>query len=143
VIPTIPPEGEPRGAEATPEFRPREWSELQITFLSDDRIEIRIGENTETRNCAEFGLASKRNGSPLGAWKRLCKMAKTKGVIQFRDDDPWGTIEKQVQEIRKVLRGKYGITDDPIPFRKKTRRNPADFGYHAQFKLRCHPSYDT
>lgn len=143
MTPTVPPEGQRKGAEPTPEFQPQQWSELQITFLSDDRIEIRIGENTETRNCAEFGFA-RNNGRPKLAWETLRDMARRKGIVQIAADSrQWADTEKRIQEIRKVLRTKYGVADDPIPYRKKTRRNPADFGYHAQFKLRCHPSYDT
>lgn len=90
------------------------WEAVEIVFLSDERVQIRNGANSETRNYAEFGFADGRNENPNQAWKMLRALA-AEGVIRNEKEAglPWPKVEKQIQEIRKILRKHFGISADP------------------------------
>jgi hypothetical protein len=113
------------------------WEAIEIEFLSDERVQIRNGANSETRNYAEFGFADGRNENPNQAWKILRALA-AEGVIRNEREVglPWPKVEKQIQEIRKILRKHFGISADPVPFVK-------DLGYKACFKIGLGRSFHT
>ena len=61
------------------------WEEIEILFLSDERVQILNGTNRETRNYAEFGFADGRTSGPNQAWGALRAMAQQRGVLQVVD----------------------------------------------------------
>jgi len=123
-------------------LRPRGWDDVVVVFLSDERVQITVGTQTETRNYAEMGFASKKNGTPIRAWEMLRMIAIEEGILKVASDSrKWAEVEKRVQEIRRIFRSVFGLADDPLPYIKRTRRDPEDFGYHAQFKIGLGPSY--
>lgn len=135
-------ERSPMGAPR-PVLQADNWEDIEILFLSDERVQITLGTQTETRNYEEMGFASKQNGKPVLAWVALREMAERGGVTQVVGDrEMWAAVEKRIQEIRKVLRHRFGLTDDPLPF-KKMQRGSKDFGYRAKFKVGCRPSYES
>jgi hypothetical protein len=113
------------------------WDTIEILFLSDERVQIRNGPNTETCNYAELGFADGRNENPKQAWKMLRALA-AEGVLRNAEEAgvPWPKVEKQIQEIRKVLRKYFGISADPVPFVQ-------DVGYKACFKIGLGRSFHT
>jgi hypothetical protein len=120
------------------------WEDIEILFLSEHRVQITVDTYSETRNYEEMGFASKKNGVPVLAWAALREMAQRGGVTQIVGDRrKWTEVEKRIQELRKVLRHRFGLTDDPLPFKKKKRRDSEDFGYRAKFKVGCRPSYKS
>jgi hypothetical protein len=114
------------------------WENIEISFLSDERIQIRNGTVLETRNYGEFGFEDGRSGKPNQAWVTLRALAEERGLIQAptKAHRDWSRVEKRIQEIRKVLRNHFGISHDPIPYVEGT-------GYRALFKIDCRPSYET
>jgi hypothetical protein len=114
------------------------WDRVEISFLSDERVQIRNGTRTETRNYAELGFADSRSGKPNRAWETLRALAEANGIIQDGASTAaaWTQVEKRIQEIRKTLRSHFDISTDPIPFVGGT-------GYRAYFKIGCGPSFDT
>lgn len=120
------------------EGKPADWNCIEISFLSDERVQIRNGQNTETRNYGEFGFADRRNGKPNRAWLTLRHLAEAGGTVREAAGTGrnWAKVEKQIQEIRKVLRQHFGISADPIPFVEGT-------GYRTCFKIGCSPSFHT
>ena len=112
------------------------WGAVEIVFLSDKRVQIRNGTNSETLNYAEFGFEDGRTGNPNHAWETLCALAEQGGTIQdaSKIGGSWRKVEKRIQEIRKVLREHFLISADPIPF-------ISGVGYKACFKIRCGPSF--
>jgi len=122
----------PRGAETA------SWNTIEISFLSDERVQLRHSVKSETRNYAEFGFADGRSGKPNQAWETLRAMAEDGGTIRDAAKvlRTWPKVEKRIQEIRKVLRAHFGISDDPIPFVE-------GIGYRARFKIGCSPSFHT
>ena len=114
------------------------WDAIEIQFISDERVQIRNGTNTQTLNYEEFGFSDSRNGSPNQAWVLLRTLAEKRGTIRNATEagQVWAKVEKRVQEIRRVLRARFGIVADPIPFIEGT-------GYQANFKIGCRRSYET
>jgi hypothetical protein len=115
-----------------------DWEQIEIIFLSDERVQIRNGKSIETRNYAEFGFQDGRSQNPNRAWETLRRLAELRGIIRDGTQGrlPWPKVEKRVQEIRRVFREHFGISLDPVPFVERT-------GYQARFKIGCGPSYRT
>jgi hypothetical protein len=136
--------GSPRAAEGIGGQRQRaaKWEDIEICFLSEYRVQIRNGTNTESGNYDELGFADRRakrgDPKPNQAWVTLRAMAEQNGIIQdgTKMGATWPKVEKRIQEIRKVLRKHFSITADPIPFVK-------GIGYQAVFKISCSPAYAT
>ena len=62
------------------------WQEIEITFLSDHRVEICCGANRNTYNYGELGFQDRRSGKsqepkPTRAWVMLCGIAQQKGTL--------------------------------------------------------------
>ncbi len=139
---------------------PLTWDkDVAIIFLSDERVQVKRGDEYSTMNYAEFGFEDKRNGKPDQAWVLLREMAENKGVLQkperrvpeavlktarARDTElhralevqtrDWAKKQKHVETIRKRLREHFQIPDgDPIP--------ATAAGYQTAFQLGCGPSY--
>jgi hypothetical protein len=116
----------------------RSWKDIEIRFLSDERIAVSNAGSNETHNYAEMGFEDGRKGTPTLAWQILKQLAESKGIIELETinglDIP--KLEKRVQEIRRVFRNQFGIPNDPLPYVKGT-------GYVAQFKISCAPSFPT
>ena len=123
--------------------QPRDWSEIAICFLSDERVQVTIGTETQTHNYAEMGFASKKNGTPIEAWGTLRVLARHEGSLRaVADPTVWATYEKRIQEIRRKFKTHFRLAEDPIPFIKKKGRASEVFGYQTKFNISCHPSIE-
>jgi len=113
------------------------WDEVEIRFLSDERVQITTVGATETRNFAEFGFADGRSGKPNLAWITLKSLAVGDGVFQQPNTGQgWPKVEKRMQEIRSRLREYFNLDDDPLPYVERV-------GYRARFRIHCAPSFKT
>ena len=114
------------------------WETIEISFTSEERVQIRNGATTETRNYTDFGFEDGRSQKPNRAWEALRVLAAEGGVIRdpAKTGGKWPEVEKRMQEIRKVLRKHFGISADPIPF-------VAGAGYQALFKINVRRSFHT
>jgi hypothetical protein len=115
-----------------------DWPEIEIEFLSDLRVQIRSGPQTETFNYGDLGFEDRRNGKPNRAWLLLRHLAESNGMIREAKEVqmPWPKVEKRVQEIRQFLRQYFGISSDPLPFAEGN-------GYRTRFQIVRARSYDT
>jgi hypothetical protein len=114
------------------------WDDITISFLSDERVQIWIGNQTETCNYAELGFQDHRDDKPRRAWTLLRIIAETGGTISDtgKTHGSWSQVEKGIQEIRQLLRQYFGISADPVPY----VNGP---GYKTRFKIERAPSYDN
>jgi hypothetical protein len=117
------------------------WEDIEIAFLSEGRVQIRSGQETETCNFGDLGFADGRTGkNPRRAWIVLQIMAQSGGIIRDtqKTHGTWSRVEKRIQEIRELLRQYFGMSSetDPIPFVDGT-------GYRARFRIVTAPSYDS
>jgi hypothetical protein len=113
------------------------WQEIEITFLSDERIEIQSGSNGRTTyNYGELGFEDRRNGKPSLAWEVLRELARRDGDMPRPPaGTPRAKIQKRIEEIREKLGSHFKIAGDPIPFNGNT--------YKASFKVGLRRSFDT
>jgi hypothetical protein len=116
---------------------PTSWEEVDILFLSDERVQIWIAGKPETRNYDEMGFADQRNGTPSKSWSVLRILAQNQGMIPVtgRSGKEWAAIEKQIERTRKLLQKFFGISGDPLPLEKHV-------GYRLRCKVRFAPSSD-
>jgi len=116
--------------------RATSWLGVQISFLSDHRINLRNGDRLETYGYSELGFADQRNGKPNLAWIVLRTLAEHRGTLSGANSTAvaWTFIEKRIQEIRKTLRVRFDLPGDPLPLVSKTT-------YQAVFKIECAPCY--
>lgn len=117
----------------------KSWRKIQITFMDERTIQIRIGEDVRSVNYTDFGLEDHRSGRPKGAWILLRALAFEGGEINpfekaRRPFPAISAFEKRVQELRKHLKTYFGIPTDPIEF---TRR----IGYRCNFTIRLDRGY--
>jgi len=115
-------------------LRPQSWEGLAIRFLSDERVQLVVGDERETLNYAEFGFEDGRSKKPNLAWTTLRTLAEQQGTLSQPTDASWAKVEKRIQEIRRVFRGRFGVNDDPLPYTNGV-------GYKARFQIGCAPSY--
>lgn len=116
---------------------PPGWANIEICFLSDDRIEITQSGRTDTRNYSEMGFEDRRNGTPTKAWETLRTLAENDGVLESKSTSrAWRHVEKDVQAIRQALKKHFGISADPLPYEEGV-------GYRAQLKIGRAPSFDS
>jgi hypothetical protein len=115
------------------------WQDVEIIFLSDHRVQIRInGKLAEPANYAELGFDDGRSQNPNKAWLTLRSLAENRGVLKDGRTvgEPWLKVEKRIQEIRKVFRELFGISADPVPFVEGV-------GYQSVFNIHCGLSFRT
>jgi hypothetical protein len=108
----------------------REWHDLTITFISDERVSVAFtGTDNETRNYEEIGFADRRGGKPCQAWIILRELSgDPKG--------PWRIDKKRAQDIRSRLRRLFKIESDPFPFAERQ-------GYSPRFTLTRSQAFES
>jgi hypothetical protein len=116
---------------------PKSWNEVEISFISDERVQIRAGCGiVKTYNYTELGFEDSRNGKPNLAWEMLRYLGGSQGFLERPlPGSVRAKAQKRLQEIRNALRKLYKIESNPIPF------NGVD--YQASFKISRKPSFDT
>jgi hypothetical protein len=113
------------------------WMEIQIEFISEERVQIWFQGEPTTVNYEEMGFCDRRNGRPNRCWSLLRLLAQHQGTIPVagRRSTDWPAIEKRVQQIRKLLQSHFGISQDPLPFEKRV-------GYQLRCQIKFGSSFD-
>jgi hypothetical protein len=120
-----------------PGAKARAWEEVEIRFLSDNRVQVKAGVQSEPLTYAEFGFEDGRSKTPTLAWRTLRCLAEAGGTIKRTENGRTGAkLEKRIQQIRTTLRKRFQLETDPIPFIK-------GIGYQARFRINCGPSYNS
>jgi hypothetical protein len=108
--------------------KPKSWLDVEISFLSDHRVEVCINGEQKHYNYGEFGFEDRRNGKQSRAWTVLYEIAGRNGTIpQAQPGKDRAMIQKRIEEIRERLRARFKIESDPIPFNGNA--------YQASFKI--------
>jgi hypothetical protein len=115
-----------------------DWEDVEIEFLSDERVQIWTGNKIETRNYGDMGFMDKRDDKPNQSWVILRTIAELGGTLadSAAARKKWPAVEKQIQRIRKALREHFALHGDPIPF-------VHEVGFRTRFKIRCAASFKT
>ena len=123
--------------QSTLEPKLSDWTQLDVRFLSDERVQIFFDASNATLNYAEFGFEDRRDGTPNAAWGMLLLLAKENGTVSRPySKESWNSVEKRMQEIRGALREYFRLASNPIPFVKNV-------GYKTAFKISCAPAFDS
>lgn len=119
------------------DWQAQNWADVEICFVSDQRVQITVGAHTETLNYAEFGFVDGRSGTPSLAWLTLRVLAEARGTLYREQNGREGTrVEKRMQAIRATLRNYFKLDGDPLPLIK-------GIGYQTQFRISCAPAYNS
>jgi hypothetical protein len=113
------------------------WEGIEITFISDERVQVKVGPQAQTLNYTEMGFDDQRSGKPNEAWGLLRALAKAGGVIpeSARDSKDFIAMGKRIERMRQRLKEHFQITSDPLP------HDPVR-GYCCQFKIGCARSFE-
>lgn len=124
---------------AFPKWQASRWDEVELRFLSDHRIEVRIANEivAASLNYTEMGFQDRRSGNPNSSWEILRNLAERHGVIPdtARLTGEWAAAEKRIGRTRDTLRKRFGLLDDPLPFEKGK-------GYQTRFRIGCAASFE-
>jgi hypothetical protein len=123
-------------ARPTPALK---WEDVDISLLSDERIQVQIVSQRATCNYAEFGCVDQRTGRANKVWEMLKTLARAHGVIpdiNRTDTKGWPAMEKRLERLRKLLKYQFHLSEDPLPFRRGT-------GYRLRCKIGNAASFDT
>ena len=122
-----------------------DWKDLTITFLSDNRVQMKIGDRMfSSCTCEELqdaGFWDRHAQRPTKAWDALRLLAEGNGTRSTSFEDR-RHVEIRMSEMRKKLRAyltSEGIEisdSDPLPYDKHTRTYTATFtiGVGTNFK---------
>lgn len=120
-----------------------EWADLTIRVLSDERVQVHLGDKSWTANYAEFGFEDRRDEKQNQAWGRLLELAQQSGVLP--SPSPTGPsagralahLQWDVGQIRRVLKRHFPMMNgDPLPFVDGKE-------YRAAFTIYCAPASDS
>jgi hypothetical protein len=111
------------------------WSDLEVRFVSEERVRVSVGTTIENLNYAEMGFEDRRSHKPTLAWDVLKALAENLGTLKV-SERAWSKTERRIQEIRKILRDRYRLKGDPLPYVDSE-------GYRAEFRILCNASYDA
>src|ERR1017187_3897558 len=116
--------------------RERVWEDIEIVFISDERVQVKDGTQIQTLNYNEMGFEDRRSGKPNQGWGVLRALAQAGGVIpeSARDAKDFIGMGKRIERIRHTLKTHFQITSDPVGKDAK--------GYHCLFKIGYAPSFD-
>ena len=123
------------GNMGSPEPLPALWEDIRLSFFNEHALEITVGQSKRTYQYDELGMADQRTGKPNLAWQTLHALASN-GTLNRPTGltSKWTSVEKRVQELRKWLRDRFGISSDPLPFVPNT-------GYRHKFRITLARSY--
>jgi hypothetical protein len=120
--------------------RPVFWREITFTVCNEHTVEIATRQSRRNFSYEDLQLCDRRDGTPDSRWQMLLRLAGHDGVLKrpplslgHRDDGWWSTWKKDIQGLRKWLRGRFQIAGDPLPF--------SEGGYSAQFGIGLRGSY--
>ncbi len=109
-----------------------DWEDVEISFLSKDRAQLKVSHTTEIRDYAAMGFEDIRTGNPIKAWAvlRLLGWSQASGnsinkVLMGAD---WEVAKKHIQTIRRKVRTVFGLPGDPVPFVRGR-------GFRARFRI--------
>lgn len=106
-----------------------QWSDLEIRFIYGDKVSVKVKSETGVFNCAEMGMASKKNGEPTEQWNLLREFAKGHGRFDWDSLAANRTIQKRKQNLAKDLCAFFKIIGDPFIYVKDIK------GWEARFHI--------
>ncbi len=99
------------------------WSDIEIVFVNNENIEIKVGGTKDKKHYSEMGFEDKRKGEPDRAWKRLMLFALQAGTITsdfnnniLKKNDDYYVKLKDIESINEKLCTFFKVINEkPIP----------------------------
>jgi len=112
--------------------RPESWEDIELTFIGDHDLEIRIGDKVKKLNYKEIeGFEDRRNGMPSQLWAMVRAFGKVSdGTIPdaARHGKEWLATKKKIERASQALRKHFRMTSDPFPY-------ISNLGYRSRVKI--------
>jgi hypothetical protein len=108
-----------------------QWHEVKITLLDAENVSIKIKNNVVKKHYAEMGFKDNRTSKPSKLWSCFKGLLLSNGEITNYQKTKKAVIEKNISDLRRMLKRYFAIKDDPIPY-KKTK---ASTGYKTVFLI--------
>ncbi|MCB2230283.1 7-cyano-7-deazaguanine synthase [bacterium] len=106
------------------------WSDITIEVTSDNAIRVRVGDITRSYAALDVGFRDGRTAETLSKqWKLLLVFAYCDGALSWTSPYAKPDKAKPVQELAKVLKSFFGLSESPF------HRYSKEFGWVAKFKL--------
>ncbi|MCL5103100.1 MAG: hypothetical protein M1133_03150 [Armatimonadetes bacterium] len=105
------------------------WSDLEIKFVYGDKVSVKVLSETGVFNCAEMGMASKKNGEPTKQWELLRDFAKGHRRLDWDSPAADRKNQKRKENLAKDLRAFFGIGGDPFVYLEEIK------GWEARFRI--------
>ena len=118
----------------------KSWQDVSIRFTSDFAVQVTVGKVSDRRSYVEMGFEDKRKKSatatsPDSAWVLFREIAKLGGVVgkppHAGEKAKWTKVETGVSSINKKLKAIFGLSANPIAYRRSDKCYRAEF--HVEF----------
>ena len=107
-----------------------QWKDIQIDMVSRESLVARVGGITKRFHGFDMGFRDGRRVDMLNKqWDLLETLAMNNGTLNWDAKGFKRPTQKRIEELNKVLRYFFGLTDNPIaPYKKKV-------GWVAKFQI--------
>ena len=104
------------------------WTDVEMYLMDEDHFKIKVRKVQKVITYSEMGFKKDRSIKKTKLWVVLLKfaMADNSPVAYY---DERATVEKDVQRLNKVLINYFGISGNPIEYKRDKK------GYVAEFKV--------
>ncbi|AMN44055.1 hypothetical protein [Rhodoplanes sp. Z2-YC6860] len=106
------------------------WEMLAFTFVDEEKLSVRVGQQTRIFEPDQFGFKDRKTGRYVSAWALLLTMAGSGGKTRPVLEKKRAALEKQKQLLADRLKELFGLDEEPF-FKDRTKQT-----YVARFILR-------
>jgi hypothetical protein len=112
--------------------RPENWEDIELTFIGDHDLEIRVGDKVQKVHYKEIeGFEDRRTGKPSQLWAMVRVFGRLPDGTMPDDSrygQEWLAIKKKIERASEALRKHFRLTGDPFPYIFKV-------GYRSRVKI--------
>ena len=92
------------------------WQDVTIRFLTQHQVHVQVGHVSEVFHFTQIGMQDGRRNpvEPDKQWGLLVDFAEGRGVVGWSTTNENRKRQKHKEGLSKVLRGFFGISDDPF-----------------------------
>jgi hypothetical protein len=90
------------------------WPDLQIAFVDNHTVSVRIGEARRVLNYAQMGMADRRTSRPNKQWELLRTFAEEHGLLDWSSRHADRRNQKRRELLGQALQAFFRIDGDPF-----------------------------
>jgi hypothetical protein len=103
------------------------WEQLKITSIDGHVVRIQCGDKIIRRSFIDLGFGGGRR-EPIDKWKYVLALCAGRGQFRWKRFGRFAVVKNGMSVVRKLLRGSFGIAEDPF------HRFRAVDGWRARFQ---------